>query len=242
MTYIWDLILYQPLLNLLVAIYNLVGGDMGLAIIVLTILLKILLYPLSQRALKSQRALQKLQPKVEALKAKYKDQKDKLAQELMGLYKQEKVSPMSSCLPLLIQLPFLIALYQVFRNGLNSSSLEMLYPFIHNPGYLADTFLGWWHLAQASWPLGLLTAAAQYWQSKMLTASTPTIKPADGQDGGLAAAMNKQMLYVLPGMTFFFSLTLPGGLILYWLANTILTIGQQYIVFRRHDNPQPNLS
>jgi len=240
MAYFWNLILYQPLLNLLVAIYNFVGSDMGLAIIVLTILLKILLYPLSQRALVSQRALQKLQPKIEALKVKFKDQKDKLAQELMGLYKQEKVSPMSSCLPLLIQLPFLIALYQVFRNGLNSSSLDLLYPFIHNPGHLADTFFGFWHLAKASWPLGLLTAGAQYWQSKMLSTKTPAIKTPGSKDEGLTAAMNKQMLYVLPGMTFFFSLTLPGGLILYWLANTILTIGQQYIVFNQHDK-KPDL-
>ena len=235
MAQLWNLILYQPLLNLLVAIYNFVGGDMGLAIVVLTVFLKFLLYPLSQRALVSQRALQGLQPKVEALKLKFKDQKEKLAQELMQLYQQEKVSPLSSCLPLIIQLPFLIALYQVFRSGLNSGSLELLYPFIHNPGHLSDTFLGWWHLSQASWPLGLLTAGAQYWQSKMLSTKSPAIKLPGSRDEGMAAAMNKQMLYVLPGMTFFFSLTLPGGLILYWLANTLLTIGQQYLVFRRHD-------
>ncbi|HCX38693.1 MAG TPA: hypothetical protein DHS36_00260, partial [Candidatus Veblenbacteria bacterium] len=144
MVWLWQTIFYQPLLNLLVFIYNLVGGDMGIAIIVLTVLIKLILWPLSQQTLKSQKAMQRLQPQVAEIKAKYKDQKDKLAQELMQLYQRERVSPLSSCLPLIIQLPFLIALFQVFRSGLNSGSLEWLYPFITNPGHLNDTLFGFW--------------------------------------------------------------------------------------------------
>ncbi|HBH16694.1 MAG TPA: hypothetical protein DDW92_00280, partial [Candidatus Veblenbacteria bacterium] len=99
MVWLWQTIFYQPLLNLLVFIYNLVGGDMGIAIIVLTVLIKLILWPLSQQTLKSQKAMQRLQPQVAEIKAKYKDQKDKLAQELMQLYQRERVSPLSSCLP-----------------------------------------------------------------------------------------------------------------------------------------------
>jgi len=241
MAHFWQIVFYQPLFNLLVLIYNLVGGNMGLAIVVLTVVLKIVLYPLSGKALKSQKALQELQPKVDELKARLGDKKELMAKELMALYQKEKVSPFSSCLPLLVQLPFLFALYQVFRSGLASGSLELLYPFVHNPGHLADTFFVAWHLSSPSWVLGVLTAAAQYWQSKMLVTSKQSAV-AGAKDEGMTAAMNKQMLYLLPAMTFFFSLTLPGGLILYWLVNTVLTIGQQYLTFRHPHAIKPSLS
>lgn len=235
MVQLWQDIFYRPLFNLLVYLYNLAGGDMGLAIIGLTVLIKLILFPLSHQSLKSQRALQQLQPKVEELKAKFKDQKDKLAQELMQLYQRERVSPLSSCLPILIQLPFLIALYQVFRSGLNSGSLELLYGFVTNPGHLNDSLFGLWHLAGRSIPLAVLTGLAQFWQGKMLVTKRSPVASAGAKDEGLAAVMNKQVMYVLPVMTVVFGFTLPGGLILYWLTNTVLTIGQQYLAFRKHD-------
>ncbi len=237
MIWLWQTIFYQPLLNLLVWIYNLVGGDMGLAIIVLTVLIKLVLYPLSQQTLKSQRALQNLQPQVEELKKKYKDQKDKMAQELMQLYQREKVSPLSSCLPLLIQLPFLIALFQVFRSGLNSGSLDMLYPFVTNPEHLNDTLFGVWHLAERSIPLAIITGLVQYLQTKMLITTKPPLAVPGSQDENLATMMNKQMKFMLPAMTVVFGFTLPGGLMLYWFMNTLLTIGQQYLTFRKDGKP-----
>ena len=235
MVWLWQTIFYQPLLNLLVWIYNLVGGDMGLAIIVLTVVIKLALYPFSQQSLKSQRALQKLQPQVEELKKRLKDQKDKMAQELMRLYQRERVSPLSSCLPLLIQLPFLIALFQVFRSGLNSGSLEWLYPFIANPGHLNDTLFGMWHLAGRSIPLAIVTGLVQYWQTKMLITTRPPVAVPGSQDENLASMMNKQAKYMMPAMTVVFGFTLPGGLMLYWFVNTVLTIGQQYLTFKKHD-------
>ncbi len=232
MMQIWDTLLYQPLFNLLVFIYNLVGGDIGIAIIVLTILLKVVLAPLSHQSLKSQHALQQMQPKVEELKIKFKDQKEVLSQELMKLYKTEKVNPFSSCLPILIQLPFLIALYQVFSHGLASQNLDILYSFVQNPGQLNNTFFGWWDLTKPSWPLAVLTGAAQYWQSKSLL-KKPTGQTTNTTD--TASMMNKQMLYIMPAVTVFFGFSLPGGLILYWLVNTLLTVGQQYWSIHRHE-------
>ncbi len=230
---LWHTILFQPILNLLVATYNLTGGSLGLAIIVVTVLLKIALYPFSQKAIHSQRALQQLQPKIDALKLRLKDDKEGLAKELMLLYKTERVSPLSSCLPLLVQLPFLIALYQVFRTGIGAASIEGLYSFVANPGHLDTTLFGLVNLAHASWPLALITGAAQFWQTKMLVISKPPLKVPGSQDESLAAAMNKQALYVMPAMTVVFGFSLPGGLILYWLTNTLLTVGQQYVAFRR---------
>jgi len=227
---LWQTLLYQPLFNLLIFIYNLVGGDIGVAIIVLTIILKIVLAPLSHKSLQSQRALQQIQPKVEELKLKYKDQKERLSQELMILYKTEKVNPFSSCLPILIQLPFLIALYQVFSHGLASQSLDILYQFIHNPGHLNTTFLGFWDLVKPNWLLAVVTGAAQYWQSKSL------IKKPTTTTDNITSTMNKQMLYVMPAVTVFFGFSLPGGLMLYWLINTLLTVAQQYWSIHRHES------
>ncbi len=229
----WRIVFYQPIFNLLVLIYNTVP-DMGAAILLLTLVFKLAMHPLSKKALHSQKALQDLQPKVEALKAKFKDQKEAMAKELMELYKTEKVSPFSSCLPLLFQLPFLIALYQVFGSGLNSGSLDLLYPFVPNPGQLSDLSLGFWHLTQASWVLAVITGAAQFWQSKMLIRTKPPVASPGAKDEGMATMMNKQMLYMMPALTVIFGFRLPAGLVLYWLVNILYTVAQQHFAFRHH--------
>ncbi|MBI5733611.1 MAG: membrane protein insertase YidC [Candidatus Kerfeldbacteria bacterium] len=231
MAQLWQTLFYQPLFNLLVLVYGWVG-DMGVAIIILTILLKLILYPLSRQSLKSQLALQKLQPQVNELKKRYQEDKPKLSREMMALYQQEKISPFSSCLPLLIQLPFLIALYQVFLSGLESGSLNLLYGFINNPGHLNSSFLGVWLLNKPNWLLAIITGATQFWQTKMLLPKGSGPAAA----GDMAASMNKQMLYLMPILTVIFGLRLPAGLMLYWLVNTLLTIGQQYLTIKSHAN------
>ncbi|MFA6255255.1 MAG: YidC/Oxa1 family membrane protein insertase [Patescibacteria group bacterium] len=227
-------ILYQPLLNLLVFLYNIIPGhDLGLAIILLTVLIKLVLYPFARQSIKSQKALQDLQPKVEALKKQYKDDKEKMAKEMMVLYKAEKVNPLSSCLPLLIQLPFLIAVYQVFRTGLDSSSLSLLYPFVQNPGQLNAISFGFLDLAKVNLVLAGLTGLAQFWQTKMLMAKKqPKIEGA--KDENMMAMMNKQMLYFMPVFTVIIGASLPAGLVLYWLVMTVLTALQQLLMFRHN--------
>lgn len=224
----FKVILYQPLYNLLIYLYDIIpGGDFGLAIIIFTILIKAILFPLTLKQIKSQKALQDLQPKMEELKKKFKDQKDKLAQATMELYKQEKVNPLSSCLPVLIQLPFLIVVYQVFRHGLEIESLDMLYDFVRRPEAINAWFLGLVNLANPSIYLAVLTGAAQFLQSKMLvTKKQPKVPGA--KDESMMAMMNKQMLYMMPLVTVFIGAKLPSGLVLYWFTTTVLTIGQQF--------------
>src|SRR3989344_8914723 len=131
MGHLFYIILYQPILNALVVLYNIVPGrDLGVSILLLTLLIKLVLYPLTARSLKVQRQMQLLQPKINELQKKYKGQKEVLSKELMGLYKKEKVNPFSSCLPLLIQLPFLIAVYRVFIDGLKPAAISGLYTFV----------------------------------------------------------------------------------------------------------------
>ncbi len=241
---LYTTIFYQPLFNLLIWLYSILGNNITLAIIVLTIIIKLLLYPFSLRSIKSQKALQEIQPKINELKAKYGNNKEQIAKEMIALYKQEKVNPFSSCLPLIIQLPFLFAVFQVFRQGLASSDFSLLYPFIINPGQI-NPFLSIssWQLdlRQPLWILGVLAALAQFWQSKMLLKRRQLAKAAKtvSQEEKMTQAMNKQMLYFMPALTVIFGLSLPAGLMIYWLVNIILTIGQQYL-FLKHKQVTSN--
>ncbi len=236
---IFFIVCYQPIFNALVWLYNVVpGSDIGIAIILLTILLKLVLWPFSIQALKSQKAMQELQPKLKDLQEKHKGKKDELAKATMELYSKEKVSPFSSCLPLLIQLPFLIALYQVLRDGLASKGFESLYPFIQNPGHVEPTLLGLLNLQSPNFVLAILAGGAQFWQSKMLTTKRPprSVQGKEGsKDEDTMARMNKQMMYMMPAITVIIGAGLPGGLALYWFATSLLTVAQQAYFFRKKD-------
>ena len=150
----------------------------------------------------------------------------------MKLYKEEKVNPLSSCLPLLLQLPFLIAIYQVFINGLHAENLRWLYPFIQNPGSLQSVAFGFLDLSKASIVLAVITGATQYWQTKMLATARPPKAMPGAKDEDMAAIMNRQMQIMMPAMTVIIGISLPSGLVLYWLATTVLTIAQQYLMFK----------
>jgi len=158
--------LARPLFNLLVWVYNVVPGqDFGIAIIIVTIFLRVLLYPLSDKALKSQKILQELQPKIKELQKKYKN-KEEQAKKMMEFYKEHKINPLSGCLPILVQLPLLIALYRVFLTGLDPESLNNLYSFVGNPGELNPIFIGMLNLSEPSHLLAIMAGAAQYFQAK----------------------------------------------------------------------------
>ena len=210
---------------------------MGIAIIVITIIIKLILYPFGAKSIKAQKAMMELQPKVDEVKNKFKDDKQKQAQELMKLYKEEKISPFSSCLPLLIQLPFLIAIYEVFRTGLSNGSLNLLYPFISNPGTINTIAFGFFDLSKPNWIVAVLAGAAQFWQAKMFITKKPEVKGEGSQDENMAAMVNKQMLYMMPIVTIIIGIGLPSGLVFYWLVMTLATVAQQVITLKRIKKP-----
>ncbi|HNW55461.1 MAG TPA: YidC/Oxa1 family membrane protein insertase [bacterium] len=235
MSSLFTVIFYQPILNLLVFLYNIIPGhDIGLVIIALTVLVKMILWPLSQKALHSQQSINKLQPKIKEIQEKYKDNKEEQGKALMDLYRQENINPASSCLPLLIQLPFLWAVFRVFRNGLTNGSLALVYPFITKPELLATVSFGIIDLAKPNIILAILTGVAQYFQAKTATKQAPANN--GGQAGEIAAMMNKQMLYVMPVMTAVICWTLPSGLALYWCLSSVLTILQQLYWFNKNNS------
>jgi YidC/Oxa1 family membrane protein insertase len=233
-------IFYQPILNLLVFLYNTVSfRDLGVAIVLLTIIIKLILWPLAQKSIKSQKALQDLQPKLNEIKNKYKDDKQQQSLAMMQLYKENKINPFSSCLPLLLQLPFLIAVFRVFRDGIQNK-LDLVYPFIHKPDQIYSIAFGFLDLSQKNIYLAILAGLAQFWQAKMLSSKRPAIKTEGSKDEDMTAIMNKQMTYFMPIFTVFIGMSMPGGLTLYWFLTTLFTALQQLYVFKKMDKGSGN--
>jgi len=163
----FNLILYQPLFNGLIFLYQyLPGHDFGIAVIVLTVLIRIILYPSMVKSIKSQKILSELQPKIQEIQQRYKNDRERQAKEMMGLYQKEKINPLSGFLPLLIQLPILIALYQVFWKGLQPGAMAALYSFVPDPGLINPAFLGLINLSQASFGLAILAGITHFSRQK----------------------------------------------------------------------------
>jgi YidC/Oxa1 family membrane protein insertase len=219
-------VFYQPIFNLLVFLYNTIAfRDIGLAILFITLIVRLILYPLSKKAIKSQRDLQTIQPELEEIKEKYKDNKEKMGPEIMALYKEKKINPFGSCLPLLVQLPFFIAIYRVFFDELKGGAIlnsSALYPFVTNPGSLDTIAFGFFNFAEKSLPLALLAGLAQFWQGKMMMTKSKSNNPA--------AAITNQMMYMMPVVTVLIGASFPAGLTFYWLLTTLFSVAQQYIV------------
>ncbi len=230
---IYHAVLYQPILNLLVGLYDVLFHDFGLAILALTLLVRGALWPLTHKALANQKAMLDIQPKIKEVQTKYKDNKEEQAKAMMAVYAEHKVSPLSSCLPLLIQLPLFIALYQVLSAGLKSEGLNALYAFVPNPGTISTISLGFLDLSKPAIVLAILAAAAQYWQAKMMQRKDVTVHGEKSKDEDTMAIMNKQMLYMMPAMTLFIGWKLPAGLTLYWLLTNLAMILQQKLAFKK---------
>ena len=232
---IFNTLLVYPMINFITFFYDKIP-DLGVSIIALTILIKLILWPVNQKSIKAQKDMKKVQSKVNEIKEKYKDDPQKQSAEMMGVYKKENVNPFSSCLTLLIQLPILIALYQALRitlgigEGFDVSSV--LYSFV-NPVEFNPIAFGFLNLVEKSVWLAILAGVFQFLQSKMLvTSSMPNAtEKTGGKDEQMASIMNKQMLYFMPAITIFIGLSFPAGLTLYWCINSIITALQSYIAF-----------
>lgn len=230
-------ILYQPIFNLFVGLYNIIPGhDVGVVIIIITILVRLLVYPLTSKSIKAQKSIQDIQPKIDAIKKEYASDQQKQAAMLMAVYKENKVNPFASCLPLLIQLPILIALYMVMRDSLMADKFATeLYGFVSNPGKLNSISFGFLDMAATkNYALAILAGLAQFWQAKgMLSKQPPKNAGPGAKDEGMMAMMNKQMLYFMPLMTVLIGVSLPAGLTLYWLFSTLFTVAQQTYMLKK---------
>ncbi len=240
MAFLFHTLIYQPIYNLLIFVYDIIP-DFGVAIILVTIAIKMVLIPLSRKQIESQKKMQELSPKIKELQARHKNDKEKQSRALMELYKENKANPLSGCVPMVVQLIFLLAIYRVLFNisqaGLMINSGDV-YSFIHNPRQINKMFLGIIDLSAtinlarltlAGLPhlvLVVLAAGSQYFQTKMLMAKQ-VVKPAKSNQADFSQMMTKQMLILGPLLTLFIGIRFPAGLALYWLVSTIFMIAQQ---------------
>jgi len=227
---LFNTILYKPLLNALIILYQyLPGQDFGIAIIVLTCLVRLLLYPLTSKSFKAQKAMQSIQPKIKEIQKKFKD-KGEQGKAMMELYKKEKISPFSGCLPMLIQFPILIALFFVFRNLSEGSAIDnnLLYSFVSRPEEINTMFLGLLNLAKPSAVLAIIAGGLQFFQMKMMHGQNKD----SGDKKDFSQTMQKQMLYFFPFFAIIILLKLPSAVGLYWITTTLFAIGQQYLTFK----------
>lgn len=250
-TTFWNLLIVHPLINALILLYDVLLRDFGWAIVVLTVALRFLLYPLFVTQLKSQRAMQELAPALAELKKKYKDDRQKFAEEQMRLYRERGVNPASGCLPIFLQFPILIGLYSALSQvgcglgrfppdcpGLSHDQLaQVLYPFVPNPippgAERLDTFSAWlpWitdglaHPEPFPWKILAVLAGATQFVASMMT--LPKKQPQT--DDPMQRSM-QWMVYYFPVITVAFAWSFPAGLALYWVVTTLFSIGQQYYV------------
>lgn len=234
-TFAFQEILYRPLLNILAILYQVPYIDFGMAILILTVLTKLLTWPLNKKAIESQTKSQKFQERLKGIQGKYKDEPARLNEEMMKVLKEEKFNPFSSFLPVVVQIIILIALYQVLKNLLSPEGLSLLYSFVKNPGKINPTFLRILDLSTRNPFLAILTGISQYFATKIsFTLQPKTKKPQKGpkETEFFQKMMKNQMLYLLPLMTVFICWTLPAALPFYWFLSTLIGIFQQKIVFK----------
>lgn len=224
-------IIYRPLLNILIYFYNVIPPhDLGIVIILLTVLIRLALWPTFHKQMKAQKSMNALQPKLNEVREKHKDNKEQQAKAIMDLYKEHNVNPWGSCLPLILQLPLLIAMYQVFRTALNNS-ITGLYSFVTKPVHVDPYFLHFIDLSKPNIYLAVIAGVLQFWQSKMMMAKNASNDPT-------AKAMALQTTYVLPILSVFIAWKLPAGLPLYWIVTTLFAVLQQYYILNKQDSPK----
>lgn len=238
---IWIVFVYQPIYNLLIWFVTLLPNhSLGWSIIMLTIFVRLLLFIPNHKALKSQQELQKIQPILEKLKAKHKDSPQKLSEETMKVWKKHKVNPLGSCLPMLFQMPVLLAIFFVLKQGLSSYNVVFLYPFFQDFSYeLMQTQFYILDLqSMGTWYLAIVVGLLQMWQIRLSMAKTNDKKAVIdvNAEGNIMQdqmkMMNMMMQYVLPIMMMFFVSSLPAGVGIYWGVSTLFGIVQNIIIKR----------
>lgn len=233
----WEFTFHKPIYNTLIFLTDISPyRSLGLGIILLTLIIRLILLIPSQKALKSQKRMQEIQPKIQEIQNKYKGNQERIALETMALWKGAKVNPLGSCLPILLQFPVLIALYYTVREVAMGGSVYNLYAFQANFDFTSiDTmFLGVLDLATKNLiALPVIVGLLQFVQMKLTFSlrkpkQKVEQKPANGMPD--MQAMNKTMTYTMPLMIAFFTASLPAGVGLYWGVSTLFGIGQTMVV------------
>jgi YidC/Oxa1 family membrane protein insertase len=224
--------IYEPLLNALVFLYATVAlQDLGLAIILLTLIIRLILFPLFQKSMRHQAKMQKIQPFLKKIQEEHKDNREKQTEAMLALFREHDVNPVSGIGFLLLQLPILIALYQIFLHVFDPASMSALYSFVPRPESLSPMFLGLINLGNSNILIVGLAAIAQYFQGK-------TAIPPGGGGKSPAEVMAQRMVLIAPVMTLLIFMNFPAAVSLYWIVTSLFSIVQQEIINRQIKNGQ----
>lgn len=235
---LFNTIVYKPLYNVFIYLLGVVpGAEVGFAIIILTIVVRGALLPLSHKSVSSQAKMKTIEPEVKKIKEIHAKDPQEQARQIMALYKKHGISPFSGCLSLFIQLPIVIGLFFVFYKGLKDIKPDLLYSFVTAPESL-NMHLFTIDLAAKSAVLAVIAGVTQYFQMKLSLPSLPkrdasqtlTFKEEFGR------SMSMQMRYVLPGIVFFVALSMPGAVSLYWAtSNTFSVLHELFVKKKAHE-------
>jgi YidC/Oxa1 family membrane protein insertase len=230
-------LVYDPLYNGLVFLVGVIPThDVGIAVVALTIVVRIILFPLSRRAIETQKAMKKVAPEVEKVKEKFKDDREQQSKAIFALYREQGVHPFAGIGLLLLQLPVLFALYWIFAlGGLPEIRPDLLYGFVSAPPRVDMEFLGAINMAGHSLVLGILAAATQFIytrlsmgpREKQKTSGTPSFS------GELARSFDLQARYMLPATFIILAFFIPNAAMLYILTSNLFMIGQEFVSGRR---------
>jgi YidC/Oxa1 family membrane protein insertase len=229
----WDTLILNPMINALLLLYNMVGGNFIVALTIFTVIIRLLTLPLNLRQQRSSLKMQEMQPQIQAIQKKHKDNPQKMQEEFQKIG-YNPAETLAGCLPLLIQFPILIGLYQAILVVLGSTPQSLfeltqrVYPGVDLTGLLPiDNTFAWMNLAQPDpiYVLPVLVFATMFLQQKLLM-PTPAAN-ADNSDNPMAS-MSQSMLYTMPIMFGFFSLQFPAGLSIYFVLVNIIGIGQGF--------------
>jgi YidC/Oxa1 family membrane protein insertase len=231
-------IIYKPLYNLLILITAFIpGNSIAISIILVTILVKLVLFPLNKKSIVSQIRLKELEPQINEIKEKYKDDKQLSASKTFALYKEHKVSPFSGCLPILVQVPIILSLYYVFFNGLDLSS-EFIYAGTRLPEVINTNLLGIIDLAGKSIILALTAGVSQFFLIRLSQSRTTQGNTSQKSDSSIQSNISKtlqfQMKYFLPVFITFIAYQISGAIALYWTVNNIISIIQERYIQKKY--------
>lgn len=222
-------VFYRPLLGALVFLTSVLPGhDLGFAVILLTVFIRALMFPFTHQMLKTQSAMKRIEPEVKKIYAEKKNKEDQ-TKALMELYRAHGINPLSGFFMLLIQLPLLFAMYQVFWRGIPFQVGEVYY-FLNIPESINTMFLGFINLTETSILLAVLAAASQFLQAKL--AAVPD-KDRDKDKKDMQRALQTQMIYFFPILIFFIAFKLPAAVSLYWTAMNVFAIVHEAVVRKR---------
>lgn len=240
-SYIWHTFFFDPVYNGLVFFIDVVpGGDVGIAIICITLLVKIILLPLSLKAARTQKIMRELDPKLRDIKERLKDKREEQARAIMELYREAGLNPFASIFLLFIQIPIIVSVYlSVYGGGgvpLPAINTDLLYAFIPSPETVDMIFLGLIDIAGKSLPLALLAGVTQFAHSWL---AIPKLEPrkegeAPSLQADFARSMQLQMKYVMPIIIFVVAYTISAAVALYFAVSNLAMIAQELFVIRKH--------